>query len=71
MNEEYKVACKIRYYRYIKGFNQGELAQALGIRQQHLSKIECGKVAPNILLLKKIADVLEITVDNLLNSEDV
>lgn len=71
MDTEYKMACKIRYYRHIKGLNQGELAQALEIKQQHLSKIECGKIAPNILLLKKIADILEVTVDDLLKNEDV
>lgn len=51
------------------GLSQEELAKKLGISQPAVAKWESGVSRPNILLLPKLAEVLECTVDELLKEE--
>ncbi len=54
-----------------KGFSQEDLALAIGVSRQTIYTWEGGLNHPNILMLKKIASVLEVTTDELLNGYDV
>lgn len=51
--------------RKSKRFKQTELAEMLNISQQVISNIERGVTAPDIEQLKKIADIYNISLDQL------
>ena len=50
-----------------KGLSQAELAYLAGIAQSSLARYERGEMQPTIEVVKKIADVLKISIDELLN----
>ena len=52
--------------RYEKGISQRELADKIGITDSAICQYENGKRSPNIQTLKKIAQVLNCTVDDLI-----
>lgn len=52
-----------------KQMTQKELADKLFVSDKTVSKWECGNSMPNVALLIPIADVLEITVTELLRGE--
>ena len=54
-----------------KGLSQDELAFAIGVSRQTIYTWEAGLNYPNIVMVKKIADVLEVTTDDLLNGFEV
>lgn len=56
---------KVRQYREAKRLSQDDLALRLDVTQSTISNIESDKSIPNSLLLKKIADELEVDVNNL------
>ena len=45
---------------------QAELAEKIDISEKYLSRIECGRQLPSILIVAKICEVLCISVDELL-----
>jgi transcriptional regulator with XRE-family HTH domain len=49
-----------------KRVSQGELAEAVGITQPTLSRIERGQTQPDAFTLTKIADVLEVSPADLM-----
>lgn len=55
--------------RKSKRFKQTELAEMLNISQQVISNIERGVTAPDIEQLKKIADIYNISLDQLVGRE--
>ena len=59
----------ILYLRIKKGLTQCELASSAGIKQPNLSRLESGLTNPTIATLEKIALVLGVTVEVLLNAE--
>ena len=68
---ELKIAQSIRKYRKEKSVTQEQMAAALGISSQSISKWECGDGYPDITLLPRIAGYLEISVDTLLGTDEV
>ena len=52
-----------------KGLTQKELADKLGVTDKAVSRWETGKNYPDIEVLKKLADVLEVSVDDLLQGD--
>jgi len=50
-----------------KGISQSELANKIDIHVTHLSRYERGLSLPSIEVAQKIADVLEISLDELVN----
>lgn len=61
------LACNIKNYRKLKNLSQNELAKALYISPQAVSKWESAVTTPDIENLCAIASILEVTVDSLLN----
>lgn len=57
---------KLEYYRKMKGMTQAELAKRVGIAQGNISKMENGKQKPNAYTAVKLADVLDVSLDELL-----
>ena len=62
--EEMKYLFEIRKER---GFSHAELADLVGIAQSSLARYERGEMQPTIEVVKKIADVLNVSIDELLN----
>lgn len=53
----------LKEFREQKGLSQTELANRVGLKQTTISQYENGSRKPNLAMSKKIADTLEITLD--------
>ncbi len=60
---------RISQLRKEKGITQEDMAEKLGVTPQAVSKWENDISYPDILLLPKIAEILGVTVDELLSGE--
>lgn len=54
----------IKKMRIKKGVSGAEFARLLFIDQPNLTRLEKGRVNPSLYLIKKICDVLEISMDD-------
>ncbi len=61
-----KIQEQIAFLRKQKGLTQEELAKALGVTNQAVSKWESGQCCPDIQLLPELAKYFEVSVDELL-----
>lgn len=61
---------KIKVYRENKNMTQNEIAEILGVKATTISKYESGTLEPNIESLKKLADLFEVSIDELLKEDD-
>lgn len=63
-----QLGLSIAYYRKLKGLNQDQLAEAIGMSRTHVSNIEAPNMATSISLetLFAIADVLDVEPSQLL-----
>ena len=61
---------KIKLYRENKKMTQNEGADILGVSSATISKYESGALEPNIESLKRLAELFEISIDELLNDEE-
>ena len=61
---------KIRQLRNEKNFTQPELAEAMGIEQSYLSKLENDKSLPSNDVLNRILDVFDLEVGDLVDDLD-
>jgi len=59
----------IRRIREQKGFSQKEIAVAIEAAPTQYSRVETGKVSPSLKTLTKIAKVLDVPLDNLVNAD--
>ena len=64
-----KFSFNIKNFRLQKGLKQQELAQKLSITQRKVSYWENGKVEPDLDMLWEIADLFEISIDELIGRE--
>ena len=69
MLDKEKVGKRIAYYRKERGLTQKELAGLLNISYQAVSKWEAGNSFPTVEMLYEIANILNVTVDLLLNEK--
>lgn len=58
-------ADRIAAYRKQKGLSQGKLSELLGVSQTAVYKWESGQTQPDIEMLKKLADLFGVTLDEL------
>lgn len=56
---------RLKYYREKKGFEQKDIAKALNYSQQTISKWENGIAFPTPLALEKLAQFLEVNINDL------
>ena len=60
----------IRYYREQKDVSQQWLADAIGVSKMTVSNFESDKRYPNVEMVKKICEVLDITLGKLMSYKD-
>ena len=60
---------KIREVRIHKSFTQMKLAALCNSESSNISRLERGNTNPTFLLLKKIADILEVQVIDLIPND--
>ena len=67
-----QVGQNIRSLRHKRQVSQEDLAETMGVTVQAISKWETGKANPDLLLLPKLAEYFEVTIDNLfyINEEE-
>lgn len=61
-----RLGVRIKETRNKKGFTQAKLAEMLGYSIQHISHVETGSTKLSVELLVELANVLEVSVDELL-----
>lgn len=59
----------ITYYRTESGMRQSELAQKLNYSDKSISKWERGDGIPDVIVLKKMGEIFNITLNDFLDSE--
>lgn len=59
---------KLKIFRKRNGFTQEEIAEKLGVSRQAVAKWEHGETMPDIESCIKLADLYEVTIDNLVRS---
>lgn len=64
--EELRCGEQLAFLRREKQITQEQLAQAMGVTNQAVSKWECGQSYPDITLLPRLAAYFQVTVDELL-----
>ena len=55
--------------RKLHNLSQEELAEKIGVSRQTLSKYETGESLPDIEKCKALAEVFDVSIDNLINHE--
>ena len=60
----------IAEYRKLKGISQKEFAEKLGISAGNLCEWEKGRIEPSISALIKMAELLDVSVDELIDREN-
>ncbi|WP_394675129.1 helix-turn-helix domain-containing protein [uncultured Chryseobacterium sp.] len=61
------IGTRVRQYREARNWSQEDLAMRLDTTQTTISNIESDKNIPNSLLLNKIAQELQVDINDLLN----
>ena len=61
---------RIKKYREEKKMTQAEVAEVLGVKPATISKYEAETLEPNIESLKKLAELFEVSVDELLKEDE-
>ena len=56
----------IRVYRQYRGLTQRALAERTGVAASYLSQIEAGQRSGSSKLLRRIADALDVTTDDII-----
>ncbi len=69
--DRYKFGEFIYQKRKKKGLTQEEMGRLLGVTNKAISKWEVGETLPDITMLKPLADLLEVTVDELLSQKEL
>ncbi len=64
-----RIGQQVRWFRQIKGLSQVELAQRIGVRPGPLNAIEHGRHVPSGRVLLRLAEALDITVDEVLGRQ--
>ena len=60
------IGSNIRKFRENKHMTQRQLSSSIHVTRATLSNYERGKRLPDIYMIKKIADIFEVSIDSLL-----
>lgn len=64
------VGNRIKKYRELKNYTQQYVSERLNISQNTYSKIETGGIKLTVDRLKQISDILEMSMEDILNDEN-
>lgn len=64
-NYNLKIRNRIKKYRKQKGFSQERLAELIDCSREHLVRIENGKINIGLGIFIRLAQVFEVTLDEL------
>lgn len=67
--KELKIAENIKFYRKQAGLTQAQLAQHFSSDKSLISNYENGKNVPDIFKMWELADIFDITLDELVGRE--
>lgn len=56
---------KLKAARRAAGLSQAQLAEAIGCKQKDISRWEAGQIEPGVLIVKKMAQALGCSMDDL------
>lgn len=59
----------IKFYRKQRGLSQKEVSAKIEMNQAQYSRVESGKVDPNLSSLRKIAEALNVSLSDLLKED--
>ena len=62
---------QLRRAREAKGMTQQSLAEQLYVTRQSVSRWECGDRYPDLLTTTKIAQILDVSLDDLLSGKEM
>ncbi len=65
-----KVGNFIKQKRKEKNLTQQELGELIGISPKSVSKWECGTSFPDLVILKPLSHILNVSIDELLNGQE-
>ena len=60
----------IKFYRLLKGISQEDLAQQIGLNKMAVSNYEMDKRNPEMAIIQKIAEALDVSLSALLSQQD-
>ncbi|MCL2153901.1 MAG: helix-turn-helix domain-containing protein, partial [Oscillospiraceae bacterium] len=66
-----KIGLFISISRKEKGLTQRELADKIGVSDKAVSKWETGRGFPDVSILKLLADILEVSITEIVNGETI
>jgi len=61
-----KLGLNLKRIRTKKGMSQGDISRTLEVHRAYISGIESGKRNPTLATIKKLADALRVSADELL-----
>lgn len=64
-----KIGERIKQLRMEKGISQQQLAAALDYEKSNMSRLESGRINPRIATLQKVANVLNVSLAELVSVE--
>ena len=64
-----KFANNVKKYRELKGYNKGKMSELIGCDLSYIGKIERAEKYPNLKMIFKIAEALEIPAKDLFDFE--
>jgi molybdate-binding protein/DNA-binding XRE family transcriptional regulator len=67
--DQQNIICHVKAYRQAKGWSQGQLADAVGVRRQAIYDIESGRYLPNTGVALRLAQCLGCTVETLFTED--
>lgn len=71
LNENNDIGRIIKYYRESKNYSQSKLAKQIGVSQRNVSYYESGDHIPPADVLKKLANIFNISIDVLVGTKKV
>lgn len=69
VNENNEIGSIIKYFRELKRLSQAKLAEQIGVSQRNVSYYETGDHIPPADVLKKLASIFGITIDELVGTK--
>jgi len=70
-SEQYKkiIGENVKFWRNIRGLKQSYIAKKIGVKQSYISQLETGKFAPSLEYLQKIANLLDVEIEDLITHQ--